>query len=160
MAAAGKASAARERRRRNRELRARLGLTGTDTRRPVRIPAASRTPIASSTCPWWSYAGHPRRHGVPGRPAVAEERDDAPSAAGPARAQAGLGDDARGAAGVRSGAGQDHREELAELNRPKRERKLRAGLATPRNQKEWAIFQAGLADWRKDEPGPGQPEDR
>ncbi len=38
MAAADKASAARERRRRNRELRARLGLTGADARRPVRIP--------------------------------------------------------------------------------------------------------------------------
>ena len=38
MAAADKASAERERRRRNRKLRARLGLTGTDIRRPVRIP--------------------------------------------------------------------------------------------------------------------------
>ena len=52
----------------------------------------------------------------------------------------------------------DTRKMLAELNRPRRERKLRAGLVGPRNQKEWAIFRAGLADWRKDEPGPGQPE--
>jgi transcriptional regulator with XRE-family HTH domain len=36
--AADKARAARERRRRNREMRARLGLTGTDSRRPIRIP--------------------------------------------------------------------------------------------------------------------------
>jgi len=36
--AADKARRAREGRRRNRELRARLGLTGTDARRPVRIP--------------------------------------------------------------------------------------------------------------------------
>jgi hypothetical protein len=32
------------------------------------------------------------------------------------------------------------RQELAELNRPKRERKLRKGLVTPRNQTELAIF--------------------
>lgn len=38
MAAADKANAARARRRRKRELRAAAGLTGTDTRRPVRIP--------------------------------------------------------------------------------------------------------------------------
>jgi hypothetical protein len=38
MAAADKAVKERAARKRNRELRARLGLTGTDGRRPVRIP--------------------------------------------------------------------------------------------------------------------------
>jgi hypothetical protein len=36
------------------------------------------------------------------------------------------------------------RRELAELNRPKRERKLRRGLAMPRNRAEWEIFGADL----------------
>lgn len=38
------------------------------------------------------------------------------------------------------------RRELAELNRPKRERKLRRGLVKPRNRAEWEIFGA---DWRR-----------
>jgi hypothetical protein len=36
------------------------------------------------------------------------------------------------------------RRELAELNRPRRERKLRAGLVRPRNQAEREIFAADL----------------
>jgi hypothetical protein len=42
------------------------------------------------------------------------------------------------------------RRELAELNRPKRERKLRRGLVKPRNRAEWEIFGS---DWRRDESG-------
>lgn len=45
--------------------------------------------------------------------------------------------------------------ELTELNRPKRERKLRRGLVTPRNRTEWEIFGA---DWSKGEPGGDQPD--
>ncbi len=36
------------------------------------------------------------------------------------------------------------RKELAELNRPRRERRLRAGRATPRNRAELEIFAADL----------------
>lgn len=50
---------------------------------------------------------------------------------------------------------------LAELNRPKRERKLRRGLVKPRNLKEWEIF---CADYRKDgpseKPGPRGDSDK
>jgi hypothetical protein len=44
------------------------------------------------------------------------------------------------------------RRDLAELNRPKRERKLRRGLVKPRNAAEWEIFRSGIA---RCEPGPG-----
>lgn len=43
--------------------------------------------------------------------------------------------------------GRATRKMLAELNRPRRERKLRAGLVRPRNQAEREIF---AADWLKD----------
>ena len=48
------------------------------------------------------------------------------------------------------------RKMLAELNRPKRERKLRAGLARPRNRAEWELF---CADFRPAEPDSRQPDD-
>jgi hypothetical protein len=47
------------------------------------------------------------------------------------------------------------RRELAELNRPKRERKLRRGLVKPRNRAEWEIF---ATDLLKDKPGSDQPD--
>jgi hypothetical protein len=42
------------------------------------------------------------------------------------------------------------RRELAELNRPKRERDLRRGIVKPRNRQEWEIF---AADRRRPKPG-------
>ena len=42
------------------------------------------------------------------------------------------------------------RKELSELNRPRRERKLRRGLVRPRNQAERDIF---CANFRTGEPG-------
>jgi hypothetical protein len=42
------------------------------------------------------------------------------------------------------------RRELAVLDGPSRERKLRAGLAKPKNAAEWVIFGA---DWHDPEPG-------
>jgi hypothetical protein len=46
------------------------------------------------------------------------------------------------------------RRELAELNRPKRERKLRKGLVTPRNHAELAIFLVREAEPPGDQAGP------
>jgi len=43
------------------------------------------------------------------------------------------------------------RRELAELNRPKRERKLRRGLVRPQNRAEWEIFAADLLEKRDDQ---------
>lgn len=42
------------------------------------------------------------------------------------------------------------RQELAELNRPKRERKLRRGLVKPRNAAEWEIFRSGIVRGKPD----------
>ena len=47
------------------------------------------------------------------------------------------------------------RRELAELNRPKRERRLRRGEVRPRNRAEMEIF---AADLLKDKPGRGLPD--
>jgi hypothetical protein len=52
--------------------------------------------------------------------------------------------------------GRATRKMLAELNRPKRERKLRRGLAKPRNRAEMEIF---CADFRTAQPDSPQPDD-
>jgi hypothetical protein len=48
------------------------------------------------------------------------------------------------------------RRELAELNRPKRERQLRRGLVRPRNRAEMEIFAADLLKDKPNQAGPGR----
>lgn len=44
------------------------------------------------------------------------------------------------------------RRELAELDRPRREGKLRPGIVRPRNRAEWEIF---AADWKRPDGAAG-----